>query len=58
MPGMGHRRTDVRDQRYHFWRVRSYIIAYRYDANDLTIVRVLHGARDFRTIFRDSTPEA
>jgi len=51
-PGKGHKRTDVKDSRYLFWNVYSYVIAYRYDDTTLTIVRVLHGSRDFRRIFR------
>ena len=47
-PGMGHTRSDVKDQRYRFWTVYSYVIAYRYDDAALTIVRVIHGHRDFR----------
>jgi len=51
MPGIGHSRTDVEDPRYRFWRIHSYIIAYRIDTKPITIARVLHGARDFRRIF-------
>lgn len=51
MPGMGHRRADVTDPRYRFWTVRSYVIGYFPDTTPLQIVRVLHGRRDFRSIF-------
>lgn len=51
MPGKGHVRRDVRDTRYRFWAVRPYIIAYRFDTETLTVVRVLHGHRDFRSLF-------
>ena len=51
MPGIGHSRADVDDPRYRFWRIHSYIIAYRIDTTPITIARVLHGARDFRQIF-------
>lgn len=51
MPGIGHRRDDVRDLSYRFWAVYSYIIAYRFNDEALTIVRVIHGARDFRRLF-------
>jgi len=50
-PGMGHRRSDVNDPRYQFWRVGSYLIAYRTHGNTLTVCRVVHGARDFRKLF-------
>jgi plasmid stabilization system protein ParE len=53
MPGKGHTRRDVKDESYRFWSVYSYVIAYRYDASTLTVVRVVHGARDFRSIFGD-----
>jgi antitoxin ParD1/3/4/toxin ParE1/3/4 len=51
MPGIGHRRVDVRDERYRFWKVYSYIIAYRYDEESLTVIRVVHGMRDFGALF-------
>ena len=51
MPGKGHTRRDVKDRRYRFWSVYSYIIAYRYDHATLTVVRVIHGSRDFRGLF-------
>jgi len=50
MPGVGHRRSDVSDERYRFKRVKSFIICYRVDGADLRVTRVLHGARDFRQI--------
>jgi plasmid stabilization system protein ParE len=52
MPGKGHTRPDVKDGRYRFWSVYSYVIAYRYDRTSLTIVRVVHGRRNFRRLFR------
>jgi toxin ParE1/3/4 len=45
MPGMGHRRADAGEQ-YRFWRVGSYLIAYRVNAGVVQVVRVLHGARN------------
>lgn len=50
-PGKGHLRQDVRSDRYRFWGVYSYVIAYRFDDHTLTIVRVVHGARNFRKLF-------
>ena len=52
MPGKGHMRMDVKDARVRFWSVYSYIIAYRYDATAITILRVVHGRQDFRKLFR------
>src|SRR5437868_3820335 len=51
MPGLGHTRADVSDPRYRFWSVGNYVIAYRVEERTLVVVRVLHGARDFRAIF-------
>jgi toxin ParE1/3/4 len=51
MPGMGHRRPDVKDARYRFWSVYSYVIAYRFDDANFTVVRVVPGSRDFRKLF-------
>jgi plasmid stabilization system protein ParE len=50
-PGMGHGRSDVRDERFRFWSVGNYVIAYRLERDELLVVRVLHGARDFRKLF-------
>jgi toxin ParE1/3/4 len=50
-PGMGHHREDVSDARYLFWSVGNYVIAYRVEAGTLVVIRVLHGARDFRSLF-------
>jgi toxin ParE1/3/4 len=52
MPGKGHWRSDVRDVRYGFWTVYSYVVAYRYDETTSTVVRVIHGRRDFRKLFK------
>lgn len=46
MPGIGHTRRDVTDERYRFWRVHSYLIVYRFSDQEVTIVRVVHGHRD------------
>jgi len=50
-PGMGHVRADVEDHRYLFWSVGNYVIAYRVERKELVVVRVLHGARNFRRLF-------
>jgi toxin ParE1/3/4 len=52
MPGKGHTRADVRDPDYRFWSVYAYVIAYRYDDASLTVVRVVHGRRNFRKLFK------
>lgn len=53
MPGMGHPRTEVRDQAFRFWSVYSYLIVYQYDDNEVVVYKVIHGARDLREIFDD-----
>jgi plasmid stabilization system protein ParE len=53
-PGMGHTRADVKDKRYLFWAVGNYIIAYRVERKELIVVRILHGARDFRKLFKQA----
>jgi plasmid stabilization system protein ParE len=51
-PRMGHTRADVSDKRHLFWAVGNYVIAYRIEENAVLVVRVLHGARDFRKLFK------
>ncbi len=45
-PGKGHVRSDVRDQTLRFWSVYSYMIAYCYDDEFITVVRIVHGQRN------------
>jgi toxin ParE1/3/4 len=47
MPGLGHQRPDA-SERYRFWSVGSYLIAYRLEKDVVHVVRVLHGSRDIR----------
>jgi antitoxin ParD1/3/4/toxin ParE1/3/4 len=51
MPGMGHRRADVSNPRYRFWAVYSFVIAYLPDTRPLQVVRVVHGAQNFKKLF-------
>jgi toxin ParE1/3/4 len=51
MPGKGHRRPDVKDPTIRFWSVYSYLIAYRHDESTITILRVVHGRRNIRSLF-------
>jgi plasmid stabilization system protein ParE len=51
MPGMGHTKADVKDPRVRFWRVYSYLIAYRVERSTLVVMRVVHGARNLRNLF-------
>lgn len=50
MPGLGHVREDLTDQPVKFWPVYSYLIIYREKSTAVHIVRVLHGARDVRSL--------
>jgi len=52
MPGIGHTRRDVKRPQYRFKNVFSYVIVYRYDDKTLTVIRVVHGRRNFRRLFR------
>ena len=56
-PTLGHARPDVPDTRLRFWRVYSYMIAYRFDETRVEIQRIIHGHRDFTTIFGDAGKE-
>jgi plasmid stabilization system protein ParE len=49
MPGNGHTRSDLSSQ-HRVWSVFRYLIVYRFDAQALHIVRVVHGHRDLRRI--------
>ena len=56
MPGRGHERLELRGRRYRVWSrvwsVYSYLIIYRFSPRLLTVVRVVHGRRDLRRLFR------
>jgi antitoxin ParD1/3/4/toxin ParE1/3/4 len=52
-PHMGHLREDVADEPLRFWSVFSYLIVYRPETRPLQIVRVVHGARDLESLFKD-----
>lgn len=50
-PGIGHTRDDVQVRSYRFWSVRPFVIAYRYSSTERMVMRVIHGARDIRSMF-------
>ena len=53
MPGMGHRRPDLADDRpILFWPVGSYLIIYRTSDDTLEIVAFTHGKRDIPSFIR------
>ncbi len=49
-PGTGHYREDLADKSLRFDSVYSYLIVYRWEETPLQIIRVLHGARDVRSL--------
>ncbi len=52
-PRMGHRREELTDKPVLFWPVGSYLIVYDPGKRPLEIVRVLHGARDVKSILEN-----
>lgn len=58
MPGMGHFREDLLDRRYKFWSVYSYVIAYRWEADPIRIIAVVHGARKLDAFFARRTRQS
>ena len=49
-PGTGHWREELTDKRHRFFLVYSYLIVYRHESRPLSVIRVLHAARDVRNI--------
>jgi len=49
-PGIGHWREELTDKRHRLFLVYSYLIVYRDKTNPLQIIRVLHAARDVKSI--------
>ncbi len=49
-PGIGHKRTELADERHRFWLVYSYLIVYRSESGALRIVRILRAVRDVQGI--------
>jgi plasmid stabilization system protein ParE len=52
-PGIGHSRDDLTDRALKFWTVYSYLIVYDPSSKPLTIVAVLHGARDIAQVLKE-----
>jgi plasmid stabilization system protein ParE len=50
MPGLGHLREDLADERLRFFNVKGYLIVYRPETQPLQVIHVIHAARDVRTI--------
>jgi plasmid stabilization system protein ParE len=52
-PGIGHARADLTDRPLKFWSVYSYLVVYDPASDPLTIIAVLHGARDVAQILKE-----
>jgi plasmid stabilization system protein ParE len=53
-PGIGHTRDDLTERSLKFWSVYSYLVVYEPASTPLTIVAVLHGARDVARILKEN----
>lgn len=56
-PGLGHWREELADNKHRFWLVHSYLIVYLHSPNPITILRILHAARDIQSILGTSPNE-
>lgn len=52
-PDIGHAREDLTDRPLKFWNVYSYLVVYDPADDPLTIIAVLHGARDVAQILKE-----
>ena len=53
LPEMGHTRADLTARPVKFWAVFSYLIAYDPASKPLTVIAILHGARDLEHLLRN-----
>lgn len=51
-PGIGHTREDLTPRPLKFWSVHSYLVVYDPGSRPLTIVAVIHGARDVELLLK------
>jgi antitoxin ParD1/3/4/toxin ParE1/3/4 len=51
-PGIGHTREDLTARPLKFWSAYSYLVVYDPESRPLTIVAVLHGARDVGALLK------
>ena len=51
-PAMGHTREDLTDRPVKFWSVYAYLVVYDPASSPLTIIAVLHGARDVEKVLK------
>ena len=52
MPEMGHKREDLTGRPLKFWAVFSYLVVYDPASTPLTVIAVLHGARDVERLLK------
>ena len=52
MPAIGHTREDLTDRPLKFWSVFSYLVVYDPASSPLTVIAVLHGARDVEKLLK------
>ena len=50
-PGIGHHKRQLTGRTLRWWPVFRFLILYDPEAEPLTVLRVLHGARDLHRIF-------
>jgi plasmid stabilization system protein ParE len=55
-PGMGHQREDLTDRPLRFHSVYAYLLVYDPASRPLTIVAILHGARDTKRLLKEIVP--
>ena len=53
-PEIGHRREDLTERPVKFWSVYSYLVVYDPASTPLTIIAVLHGARDIERLLKNT----
>jgi len=53
MPGIGHQRENLLDERHKFHSVWSYTIVYRWQVKPIQVIAIVHGARDLDAFFAD-----
>jgi plasmid stabilization system protein ParE len=51
-PGIGHTREDLTDRPLKFWSVYSYLFVYDPYTRPLTIIAIVHGARDVENLLK------
>jgi plasmid stabilization system protein ParE len=52
-PGIGHGREDLTERPPRFWSVFSYLVVYDPASVPLTVIAVLHGARDLKKLLKN-----